>query len=142
MKSAVSLMIIWAVLSVLSVCSLGEGATRTWTSAGDDGNTGRSAGHVMVWSLDSATIVAADAGIAGWGVRTGLTIIPSASLPANTLAGSTQTYVIPDASLPSDTVVFVSIKAFDEAGNFSPLGNIFRFRTNDRIAPAAILDLR
>lgn len=133
------------IVVVLAFCSQGQSGIRTWTSSGDDGNVGYSAGHEMVWSLDSAAIVASDAGKDGWQLAAGVHFVTSPSMPTHTLAGTTVTVDVPFSTFPSDTIVFVSVKAFDDATpapNFSALGKILRVRTPDTIQPAAILDLR
>jgi len=137
-------------VAFLAFCSQGHSGVRTWTSPGDDLNTGYAAGHQMVWSLDSAKIVASDAGKKGWTPVAGVSRVTSPAMPSHTLAGVTVTVDVPLSTFPSDTVVFVSVKAYDDAvdslgvtaPNFSLIGNIFRVRTPDTIQPAAIVDLR
>lgn len=134
----------------LAVCTSGRSGTRTWTSSGDDGNVGYSAGHVIAWSLDSASLVASDAGILGWNPQPGVHLIGPGDLPMHTLAGTELTTDLSWSLFPSDTIIFVTIKAFDDATdmagnptpNYSSLGNIIRVRTPDQIAPAAIVDFR
>ena len=150
MKKTMANTVMLLLVAFLAFCSQGQSGVRTWTSPGDDGNVGYAAGHQMVWSLDSAKIVASDAGRAGWNPVAGVFRVTSPAMPSHTLAGTTVTVDVPFSTFPSDTVVFVSVKAYDDATdslgtatpNFSSLGNIFRLRTPDTIQPAAIINLR
>jgi hypothetical protein len=150
MKRSIANTILLLLVVFLAFCSQSHSGIRTWTSPGDDGNTGYAAGHEMVWSLDSAKIVASDAGKRGWSPVSGVHRVTSPAMPTHTLAGAMVTVDIPLATFPSDTVVFMSVKAFDDAvdsagvsaPNYSLLGNIFRLRTPDTVSPAAVLDLR
>lgn len=132
-------------------CTQGK-AAREWTAVGDDGMTGGPAvGHMMAWSLDSIAIVNADRGIDGWDTTAiGVSFIGAEHLPQYATPGTEVSVSLPWSWFPSDTVIFMCVKAFDDATdttgqsnpNWGALGNIVRWRTPDTIAPAAILDLR
>ena len=81
-----------------------------WTSVGDDGNVGEATGYIIKYSnaaidteakFDAATTY----------------VHPIAPMPT----GARENYSIPD--LQPGSTVWVAVKAVDEAGNKSPLGN-------------------
>ena len=115
-----------------------------WTAPGDDGMTGTVAGYLAVMSLDSSLIVACDGGeYTGWLPIPGVQIITVDTSTVFLAAGGTENRSIFTGvdTLPQGTVYFVSLKAYDEAGNYGALGNIVRRVAPDNIAPAAIWDL-
>lgn len=115
MRKTIANTVMLLLVAFLAFCSQSHSGVRTWTSPGDDGNTGYAAGHQMVWSLDSIKIVASDAGKKGWVPVTGVFRVTAPVMPSHTLAGVTVTVDVPLSTFPSDTVVFVSVKAFDDA---------------------------
>lgn len=152
MKSKLTHLVALALIVGLALCSQGQ-SVRRWTAVGDDGAAGGPAvGYVLAWSLDSLDVVTADRGIDGWDLAApDVSFVGSENLPQYLTPGTQATATLPWDWFPTDTVIYVSIKAYDDAidvvtGNPDPnwgeLGNILRVRTPDRIAPAAIWDLQ
>ena len=133
-------MAVFAVV-VLIVCGITKGADQQidWLAVGDDDMVGVAAGYEMVWSLDSAAIVASDFGKSGWNVQPGVTLVVDTTynVTDSLVPGTQMFFVLTD--LPEDTTVFVSVKARDERWNYGVLGNIRRFVTPDVTAPAAVI---
>lgn len=135
----------------LAFCAQGQSA-RKWTAVGDDGMLGGPAsGYVIAWSLDSLAIVNADADWNGWDTTAvDVWYIGPDGLPTDAMPGTLIEVPINLNDYPSDTVVFFSVKAFDDAvditgqpdPNWSALGKILRVRTLDHVTPAAIFDLQ
>jgi len=113
--------------------------TVKWTVTADDGEdclTGPPQGHYLVWSLDSAAVVAADTS-SGWIPGPDVTIITDITSEA---CGTTQYYTLSD--LPGNATVYVSIKPYDDAGNVAAMGNVAVLQTDDEIPPAPVWDAR
>lgn len=97
-----------------------------WTSPGDDGNVGTAAEYDIRYAADSTVLM-------NW---TGAT--PVTGEPTPLVAGTQQSMNI---TLPNQ-ILYLGLKARDEAMNWSPLSNIVQAVPPDTIPPAKILDLR
>jgi WD40 repeat protein len=103
-------------------------AKLSWTSPGDDQQTGRPASYLirMASTLDV---------LKNWDAATA---VPNSLQPQP--AGAKEEFTIP--GLPSEATRYVAVKAVDDFGNTSGLSNIVRVKTKDAVPPAAITDLR
>ncbi len=101
----------------------------TWTSTGDDGNTGTSEGYEIKKStteLNSTNWDSAD--------PVSCSLTPQAN-------GNQESFEITDIEV--GTLYYFGIKAFDEAGNYSGISNIVSGQlTADDTPPSAITDLQ
>lgn len=125
-------------LSMIACPTGAADITIHWTIPADDGSdclTGDPVGYDLIWGLDSTLIVTADVS-EGWQDAAGVTVIRST--PSGVCA-DTEDHTL--TGLPGNVDIFVSIKYYDEVGNYAPLGNICRRYTADEIAPAAVWDI-
>ena len=97
----------------------------TWTATGDDGDQGTAAGYDLRFSRNPITA-------ATWPDCIAIDSLP-APLPAGQVMQTTYT-------LPGDGLYFFAIKAYDDAGNYSPLSNVVGYQV-DQTAPGQIIDL-
>ena len=100
----------------------------TWTAPGDDGSAGVAAAYDLRWS--TSVITAATFGQA--------TVAPA---PRPSPAGTREFQLV--GGLPSGTRVYFALRARDESGNWSALGNVpaATLATTDALAPAAVQSL-
>lgn len=104
-------------------------AVLQWTAPGDDGMSGLASFYQLRWStspIDNGSFGSA-------------TLVSPSPPPA--VGGSFQNFVL--LGLQPGTTYYVALKAYDEAGNASPLSNVLPVTTlaADTIAPASISDL-
>jgi len=115
-------------LSTVNVDS--SSVTLSWTSTGDDGNSGVATNYDFRY----ATFPISDS---NWSSATQVT-----NEPTPLTAGQTQSITI--SNLTSNTLYFIAAKIGDEVPNWSPLSNIITITTvpNDQIPPAPVSDLQ
>ncbi len=102
--------------------------TLNWTAPGDDGSIGTATAYDIRYSTSLITD-------ANWNAATQVT-----NEPAPQIAGSTESFIID--SLEASTTYYFSIKASDEASNWSDLSNVISKSTDaESIAPALVADL-
>ena len=95
-----------------------------WTATGDDGTTGQASAYELRWSNQPITA-------SNFAAATPVGIQP---VPA--VAGTPQSYVL--TGLPLSTSYYFALRAVDESGNWSDLGNVLAATTSatDTVPPA------
>jgi FlgD Ig-like domain len=99
--------------------------TLHWTATGDDGTTGTATQYEMRYSL--SPITAANFGSA----------INIPGLPAPRPAGSNETFIVPN--LPNVPLVYLAMRARDEAGNWSAISNVLSVGGTVDVEDAALV---
>jgi hypothetical protein len=99
----------------------------TWTSPGDDGQTGTAMNYDIRYATAPITI-------STWASAT-----PAPYAPAPSVGGSIESFTV--EGLLQGTVYYFALKATDEQGNESGLSNVVSSSTLDEIPPEAIIDL-
>lgn len=84
-----------------------------WTATGDDGNIGRAAGYEMRYRVSNDGPIDSQA---DWDAAT-----PVPNMPIPSMAGQGDSVIV--RNLIPNSLYYFCIKAFDEAGNYSPLSN-------------------
>ncbi len=117
-----------------AVANLGAGSetvssvTLTWTSPGDDGNTGTATTYDVRYSTASITA----ANFASATAATGE--------PAPKVAGSAETFVV--SGLNSNALYYFAVKTADEVPNWSSISNVVtRTTLTETTAPSAVTSL-
>lgn len=117
-----------AAIANLSVtATTGSSISLSWTSPGDDGNTGTAASYDIRYSTSAITT-------SNWSSAT-----QASGEPAPLAPGTSQTFTI--SGLQQNTTYYVAIKTLDEQANVSLLSNVASGTTRDTTAPAAVHDL-
>lgn len=122
--------LIFAIVIIMSCAAFGQTASvnLTWTAPGDDSTVGTASQYDLRMSTDSTALV------------NSFTTATKITVPAPKPAGSKETFVV--TGLLPNTTYFFALKTADEVPNWSPISNIFKYKTPDTIAPAKVTDLR
>jgi hypothetical protein len=120
-----------SITSLLATLVSDQTVVLTWLAPGDDGLTGLASAYDLRYSTQPITD---DASFAA--------ATPVSGLPLPASPGTLQTKSL--LGMTAGTSYYFSIKARDEANNWSPLGNVLLLstQTTDTVAPKPIGDLR
>jgi hypothetical protein len=116
-----------AIANLAASAATGSSITLSWTSPGDDANSGQAAQYDIRYSTSTITE-------ANWNSAT-----QASGETTPKVAGSSETFIV--TGLTSGTVYYFAIKTADEVPNWSNLSNIANLSTLDVTPPSPILDL-